>query len=287
MKEPGGRPKTEVGPADTTEALVDALARSDLFVTSGHATEHDWQIGFSYRNGSFRCRDGKLFGLDTQKKEHPIDSPTPKVYLAVGNCLMGHVDGPDCMALAWMNSGGVAQMVGYTDLTWFGYGGWGCLDYFVEQPGRYTLAEAFLANDHALVNRLESGSAPKGDIRGLAYDRDIVALYGDPAWEARMAEHEKAWDQSLAVSDGLYTLEIVPRRGAATFRPINVNGSQPRRPSDHPVPAAPRDGRRGRRGIGPEAAGDGRFRARAEPRRVRGGPDLPRRVPGQGIGALI
>ena len=139
---------------------------------------------------------------------------------------MGHVDGRDAMALAWMNSAGVAQMVGYTDLTWFGYGGWGCLDYFVEQPGRYTLAEAFLANQHALVNRLESGSAKKGDLKGLEYDRDIVAFYGDPAWEARMADHPKAWDQSLTISGGLYTLEIVPRRGDATFRPINTNGSQ-------------------------------------------------------------
>jgi len=130
------------------------------------------------------------------------------------------------MALAWMNNAGVAQMVGYTDLTWFGYAGWGSLDYFVEQPGRYTLAEAFLANDHALVNRLASGAARKGDIKGLEYDRDILAFYGDPAWEARMADHPKAWDQSLTMSGGLYTLDIVPRRGDATFKAINTNGSQ-------------------------------------------------------------
>jgi hypothetical protein len=226
VKEPGGEPRQEPGPADTTQALADALAKADLFVTSGHATEHDWQIGYGYKNGTFRCKDGKLYGLDLQKKEIAIDAPTPKVYLAVGNCLMGHVDGKDAMALAWMNNAGVAQMVGYTDLTWFGYGGWGQLDYFVEQPGRYTLAEAFLANDHALVERLRSGAAKKGDIRGLEYDRDIVAFYGDPAWEARMAEHPKAWDQSLTLSDGRYTLDIVPRRGEATFKPINTNGSQ-------------------------------------------------------------
>ena len=153
-------------------------------------------------------------------------SPAPKVYLAVGNCLMGHVDGKNAMALAWMNNAGVAQMVGYTDLTWFGYGGWGNLDYFVEQPGRFTLAEAFLANDHALVNRLTSGAAGKNEIRGLEYDRDIVAFYGDPAWEARMADQPKAWDQSLTLSDGLYTLDVVPRRGEASFKPINTNGSQ-------------------------------------------------------------
>ncbi len=67
---------------------------------------------------------------------------------------MGHIDGPDAMALAWMNSGGVRQMIGYTVLTWYGYAGWDCLDYFVEQPGRYTMAEAFFANQQALIHRL-------------------------------------------------------------------------------------------------------------------------------------
>ena len=69
---------------------------------------------------------------------------------------MGHIDGTNAMALAFLNSGGVNQMVGYTVTTWYGYAGWGCLDYFVEQPGRYTLAEAFRANQTALINRLQT-----------------------------------------------------------------------------------------------------------------------------------
>ena len=226
-KPPGGSPAKAAGPDDATGALADALNGGDvdLFVTSGHATERDWQIGFGFRGGSFRCRDGVLYGLDTRGAEHPVRSTNPKVYLAVGNCLMGHVDGRDAIAMAWMGSAGVDQMVGYTDLTWFGYGGWGCLDYFVEQPGRFTLAEAFLANHHALIHRLETG-ADAADRRGLLYDRDIVAFYGDPAWPARMADAPNAWDQSLTVADGLTTLTITPRRGASTFRPINTNGSQ-------------------------------------------------------------
>ena len=79
---------------------------------------------------------------------------------------MGHIDGPDAMALAFMNSAGVDQMIGYTVPTWYGYGGWGMLDYFVEQPGRFTLAEAFYANQQALIHRLETyfpGAATTGD----------------------------------------------------------------------------------------------------------------------------
>jgi zinc protease len=254
-KVPGRAPREEKGPADTTKALVDALNdyRPGLFVTSGHATERDWQIGYRYRNGQFRSQAGKLFGVDTGGRRYPVDSPNPKVYLPIGNCLMGHIDGKDAMALAFLNSAGVAQMIGYTVPTWYGYAGWGLLDYFLEQPGRYTLAEAFFANTQALIHRLETcfpeiageetraggtvrsvvvGEAARragltaNDGRGLLFDRDVVAFYGDPAWEARMSRGPLAWEQSLAEDDGVFTFEIRPRRGEATFEPINRNGSQ-------------------------------------------------------------
>ena len=226
-KRPGGKPTEEKGPDDTTKALVDTLNeyKAQLFVTSGHATTRDWQIGYRYRNGSFRCQDGRLYGLDTKQQRHDIDSPNPKVYLPVGNCLMGHVDSRDAMALAWLSSAGVMQMVGYTVSTWFGYGGWGCLDYFLEQPGRYTLTEAFFANHHALVHRLVTAQ-PGRAARGFTFDRDVVAFYGDPAWEARMAKAPTAWDQTLTETGGRFTFEILPKRGEDTFRPINTNGAQ-------------------------------------------------------------
>jgi hypothetical protein len=255
-KDKGEPPREQRGPDDTTEALVKALTqyRPDLLVTSGHATEHDWMIGFAYRNGFFRCQDGALYGIDAGNHRYPIQSPNPKVFLPVGNCLMGHIDDRDAMALAYMNSAGVCQMAGYTMPTWYGYMGWGILDYFLEQPGRFTLTEAFFANHHALTHRLatcfpellnaktdESGrtaarielsagarklglSATDG--RGLLFDRDVVAFYGDPAWEARMAPQECAWDQSLVENGGFFVFTIEPKRGAKSFEPANTNGSQ-------------------------------------------------------------
>jgi len=234
-KERGGAPEELKGPDDTTAALVETLTgyRADLFVTSGHATERDWQIGYTYGNGRFRCEKGLLYGVDMRDARYPVVSPNPKVYLAVGNCLMGHIDRPDCMALAWMNSAGVDQMIGYTVDTWYGYAGWGCLDYFVRQPGRFTLAEAFLANQAALVHRLrtffpDAGGGGEGrpapgtaaeaagltgrDAEGLLYDRDAVAFYGDPAWEARMAPVKAAWGQALTHEGGVWTLAITPGR---------------------------------------------------------------------------
>jgi hypothetical protein len=255
-KTKGGAPQEFHGPDDTTGALVKALTeyKADLFVTSGHATERDWQIGYRYRNGQFRCRDGLLYGVDTQGRELPVESPNPKVYLPVGNCLMGHIDRPDCMALAWMRSAGVCQMFGYTEPTWYGYMGWGILDYFVEQPGRFTLTEAFFANQAALIHRLQTyfpdsarvtpGEKGRGGIRvevnarardaglsanderGLLFDRDVVAFYGDPAWQARLAKGPCAWDQALTHKAGRYVFEIRPKRGASSFEPVNRNGSQ-------------------------------------------------------------
>lgn len=255
-KEANGEAKPEQGPSDTTAALAKTLTdyKADMFVTSGHATERDWQIGFRYKNGYFRSKAGELYGVDTTGNKIPITSTNPKVYLPIGNCLMGHIDGPDAMALAFMNSAGVDQMIGYTVPTWYGYAGWGCLDYFVEQPGRYTLAEAFFANEQALIERLNSnfpemakqtpapgefpraiGSLSKAakeagltpqDGAGLLHDRDVLALYGDPAWDARMAPGKLSYEQTLTEKDGLYTLEIKPLLGEKSFEPVNKNGSQ-------------------------------------------------------------
>jgi zinc protease len=256
QKKRDGRPEQLKGPSDTTETLVKALNEygADLFVTSGHATERDWSIGYRYRNGQFRSGAGQLYGLDTTGRRHEINSPNPKVYMPVGNCLMGHIDGPDAMALAWMNDAGVHQMIGYTVSTWYGYAGWGCLDYFVEQPGRFTFAEAFHANQHALVHGLltcfpdiaTADTVPSGRTRsqaplsdkakaaglnpqdgmGLLFDRDVLAFYGDPKWSAKMADRERAWEQTLIEDNGVYTFTITPKRGPRTFEPINMNGSQ-------------------------------------------------------------
>ena len=146
-------------PQDTTALFVKELneGKPDLFVTSGHATEKDLQLGYRYRNGVFRNKkDGTLYGADLSGKSHTVNSPNPKVYMPIGNCLMGHLRGPDSMAAAFLRSAGVRQMMGYAEVTWYGYMGWGCLDYFVEQPGRYTFAQAFFANHHALIHRLET-----------------------------------------------------------------------------------------------------------------------------------
>ncbi len=211
-------------PQDTTKMIVDSLNdyKPDVFITSGHATEKNWQLGFSYRNGYFKCKDGQLYGQDTSGKRHDVNSPNPKVHLPVGNCLIAHISSRECMALALMHSAGVHQMVGYTIPTWYGYGGWGVKDYFSElQAGRFSLAEAHYANQVALIYNLESLPKTSRHLRGLRADRDVVVLYGDPAWEARMPTRKLPWTQSLTEKDGTYTFTITTnKRGDWDNRPI-------------------------------------------------------------------
>jgi hypothetical protein len=253
-KEQGGDIKDIQLPQDTTSRFVRELneGKPDLFVTSGHATERDLQLGFRYRNGVFRCKNGTLFGSDLLGKQHAVNSPNPKVYMPIGNCLMGHLDGPDSMAAAFLESAGVRQMMGYVEVTWYGYMGWGCLDYFIEQPGRYSFTEAFFANHHALIHRLEtcfpskknlgSGRGPdnsripssyarklrlsSNDARGLLFDRDIVAFYGDPAWQAKMADGKRNWKQTLTKKNDEYHFSISPELGPSSYSPVNENGVQ-------------------------------------------------------------
>ena len=107
-----------------------------------------------------------------------------------------------------------------------GYQGWGVLDYYVEQPGRYTLTEAFFANNHALIHRLRDSATPRRDLRGLAFDRDVVAFYGDPKWSAKMAAGKLAYGQTLTRSGDTYTFTITPKQGTKSFETVNNNGSQ-------------------------------------------------------------
>ena len=214
-------------PTDTIRLIVDSLNddEPDVFITSGHATENNWMPGYGYRNGIFKCNEGKLIGQDTKGAVHYVNSPNPKVHLPVGNCLIAHIKDRECMALALMHSAGVYQMVGYTIPTGYGYGGWGVKDYFSElQAGRFALAEAHFANQVAMIYNLEKLNqnveqpSRRGGLRG---DRDTVVMYGDPAWEARMKPRELLWSQDLEEKDGEYTFTVTCNdRGDWDNRPI-------------------------------------------------------------------
>lgn len=230
-------------PDDTTRAIAEDLNSAQLFITSGHASERNWSIGYSYKNGFFVAKDGMLIGAPSNDKPFKIQATGSKIHLASGNCLLGHVDKPDCLALAMIRNANVDTLVGYVLPTWFGYMGWGVQDYYIEQPGRFTVAEAFFANNQALLNILEEDNkaikenAPEEKLldqmtrQGMLYDRDIVVLYGDPAWKNALAIQDSGWNQTLVsekADDGrtIWTLTITPLKGDKSFSLVNGNGSQ-------------------------------------------------------------
>lgn len=239
------------GPQDSTAGIVEGIQSCDLIIASSHGSERSWQLGHVYRNGFIVSKNGELFGKDTQGKMLPVAGGLEKAWMPVGNCLVGHIDGPDAFALAMMNAGKVRAAAAYTVTTWYGYAGWGLLDYFVEQPGRFTYAEAVRANRLALEHRLYSAwpkaaelqyeqgvklGAPstsglkEQDGTGLLYDRDVLAFYGDPAAEVVMPKKWRAYEQELAAAtkDGAtqWTLTITGNAGADSFATVNTNGSQ-------------------------------------------------------------
>lgn len=216
-------------PSDVTKLLVETLNSNtvDLFATSGHATEHNWQVAYTLsafggKTGYFIHRNGTLIGRSADGKEWEIHTTNPKIFWPAGNCLIGHIDRRDCMMTSWFHSGGVVQSIGYIVPTWYGYGGWGIGTYFIGSKdakgnrGFYTFAESFLSNCQSLIFDLERHkngevTLAERDLQGHQYDRDAVAFYGDPAWRAYVLKDGTTdWD---------YVCELkVDKLGGKRFR---------------------------------------------------------------------
>lgn len=205
---------------DSSVALAKAFNSIpvDIAMTSGHATEHNWQVIYNKHIGYLLHKDGNLVFRDSKKNGYRIHSPNPKIYMPSGNCLIGRIDGRDCMATAWMHSGGAVQMIGYVVSTFYGYMGWGTKHLYM--TGAYSLSESFFLINQILLaelgsidnNLVEATIDAKGkfdtdkyirgmsalgfnrDAIGIMWDRDTLAFYGDPAWRASMPEEKRALD---------------------------------------------------------------------------------------------
>ena len=163
-------------------------------MTSGHATERGWQIGYRYKNGYLSRRLDKfsVWTPDVAKSNRLL--LTLKSTFPIGNCLMA--TSMDRTPWLWLDERCWSEAdawVHCAHLVWLS--GWGVPDYFVEQPSRYTLTEAFFANHHALIQRLSDPSVGPRDKRGLAFDRDVVAWVTLPGWPE--------WRQDVSPTDNL------------------------------------------------------------------------------------
>ena len=250
FKKPGAAETTaERVEPDPAEALAKAFNEIpvDYWMTSGHASERDWQIIYNKNAGSLKHKDGELFFTSPSGKRYPMASKSPKVYIAAGNCLIGNIDKRDCMATAWMHTGGVSQMLGYTVPTFYGFMGWGTKSLF--EAGRHSVAESYFLNNQILLWILgrsnsdlrDSAIDPKGsfdtraffqplasklrsqDDAGLIWDRDTVAFYGDPAW--RVTYPEKRRDIDIQLEKNTITLRFL--RDVTFPDHIDIKGTRP------------------------------------------------------------
>jgi len=210
---------TDASIGDAAHGVLNA-PRIDLLMTGGHATDKGLELGFRRPAGAVEPRDGALVVRCHDGRVLPLTHTSPKAWIGAGNCLLGHVTGPDSLAAVAIESYGVRAHVGYVVVTWFGRGGWGTLERFTKEPGARTLHEAWRENGDAIVGELakrwpgseslvlaswqrddvngfgrevaawmKERSIPDADARelaGLLWDRDAVVYLGDPSWDARV-----------------------------------------------------------------------------------------------------
>ena len=208
----------------------------DLVVTAAHATERNLEMPFSL--GNVKPFAGRLY-LDLESGPRFLpETGRRKVYLPIGNCLIGNVNRTrESMAIAWMNAQDAATFVGYVVVTWHGRNGWGGLKYLLTNPGRYTVAQAFYLNQQDMLTQLhrwhpqlvtelypyEKGHMAGRDVLrsilgeqftmdqlGFFYDRDVLAYYGDPKWDARLQQVKGETDFKVSIrqKDGRATVTV-------------------------------------------------------------------------------
>jgi hypothetical protein len=161
----------------------------DAFWTSGHANRNIWKVFYPDGPASFKSSNGSLIAeLDGEIRS--IKTDNPKIFLGAGNCLIGCIDGPDAMTLAWIRSGGARQFFGYIVETYYGFMGWGTGDYFLNTREQLDFAESWYAANQCEKALLESRIAGGSDRTAMEYELDNTALYGDPAWVAKVGRDD-------------------------------------------------------------------------------------------------
>lgn len=224
----------------------------DLLITSSHATERNLEMPFSL--GNLKAKGGRLYA-DFITPEFLEGTSHPRVYFAAGNCLIGNIGRDrESMAVGWISGMDATSMVGYVVPTWYGRNGWGGLKYWASNPGRLTLAQALYLNQQDMLHtenewypgmlsvdypfdksdftqRFDfnrrfveaTGHKPTKDQEGYIYDRDVVVLYGDPAWDVRLQSSRPSGYKVDFRAKG-NTCEITVTTDAG-FQPAVVKGS--------------------------------------------------------------
>ena len=226
----GGEGETEIlGDSHTADDFASAFntLSPDLLVTSGRTNEERWMIGYTFDGGRVVvAEDGSLRARTPDGEETPLANSGPMAMLGAGSCLLGYVPNREVLPLRFIEQAGARQVVGYCSTTWYGAGGWDLYRRFLEEPGRYSLAESTWLAQQELVRRFaaefpgtpevstagfderavpefrqavsEQTGMPRtddrfADLSGLLWDRDALVLLGDPAWRVELEKRDLPW----------------------------------------------------------------------------------------------
>lgn len=228
----GGRPWPILGDPHTADDFARTFDRlqPDLLVTSGRTNEERWMIGHTFDGGRVISGDDGLVALTPDGRETGFGGEGPMAMLGAGSCLLGFVPGPEVLPLRFVHAAGARQVVGYCSTTWHGAGGWDLYARFLDEPGRYDLAECAWLAQQDLVRRFHArfpdarevstkgfderavpefreavsraNDMPRTDDRfddlaGLLWDRDALVVIGDPAWSVRLDRGRLPWEADL------------------------------------------------------------------------------------------
>lgn len=171
----------------------------DLVQTGGHGFERGWQAHYNDAGteGYITSTAGQLYAQAYDGRVLPIQSSTPKVYLATSNCLVANPNSMDNMVYAWFHSGRAVNMVGFMPLASAGddFMSWGVYDRFTKFNGKFNLPEAFyyaqVGTSFEIQHPTGHGyyvmgtqTASDGTKYGVDYFQDQAVVYGDPKADA-------------------------------------------------------------------------------------------------------
>jgi hypothetical protein len=156
----------------------------DCLITGGHGNVNVWQMHYSDAGteGYITSSNGQLYGSPYSGASIAVNSPTPKVYWCLSNCLMGCPDNIGNFVYAAFHTGHAVQMFGFVPDAHAGdeFMSWGMYDRITKFAGSLTLAQGFFAARNTSQFELlhSTGQFSLADVRGYL---DSCAFYGDPA----------------------------------------------------------------------------------------------------------
>lgn len=201
------------GDPDDTAFLVEMLNTTniDMLLTSGHANERVWMLGYNMPDGVVFARNGDLLarahGSNTDLR---INSTHPKIIYPAGSCLAGNIKDENSLALAFIRSAGAKLFLGALQPVSLGYIGWGVRDYFFALQDTFTFPEAVLCNmlsreydERHPAAKFYGNRPPEQNKRRLAQlrrEKHAHCLYGDII-DARIAkEREPKYTTTVTAS---------------------------------------------------------------------------------------